>query len=243
LIFAGFGSDSIIPADIQSWNNDLREGKVRTVTESAEDNLLLVDDEPGVIQSLLRVMQDEPYRIHTASEAREGLRVLEQHSVKVVVSDHRMPGMSGSDLLEEVRKRYPNMIRVMLTGQASVDAATRCINNGEIYRFIEKPWDDTEFRLVIRSAMNKYNVEESIRRLIMRDFGALFEIYRRIDPGATLLPQCETCGRTDGNSPVYCAEGCIVDQELCEKCETRLSANWNVCPYCGTPARERYAQL
>lgn len=128
--------------------------------------LLLVDDEPLVISSLRRALADEPYEILTAGSGREGLALCAEHKVGVVVSDERMPGMGGAEFLAAVKERYPETIRIMLTGHASVDATMRAVNKGEIYRFFTKPWDDMELRFALRSAFDRLMLEEENRRLL-----------------------------------------------------------------------------
>lgn len=128
--------------------------------------LLLVDDEPCVISSLRRALADEPYEILTAGNGQEGLAVCAEHRVGVVVSDERMPGMGGAEFLAAVRERHPETIRIMLTGHASVDATMRAVNEGEIYRFFTKPWDDLELRFALRSAFDRFVLEEDNRRLL-----------------------------------------------------------------------------
>ncbi len=130
------------------------------------DSILLVDDEANVISSLKRAFLDEPYEIYSAGSATDGLKLLEQRQVKVIISDERMPGMSGAEFLAAVKERMPETIRIMLTGHASIDAAMNAVNSGEIYRFFVKPWSDLELRLAIRSALERYNLEAENRRLL-----------------------------------------------------------------------------
>lgn len=129
-------------------------------------NLLLVDDEPNVISSLKRAFSNEDFEVFSANSGREGLDILSRNPVQVIISDEKMPGMSGAEFLSEVKKNYPDTIRFMLTGQASVEAAMKAINEGEIYRFFTKPWDDLQLLLGIRSAFEKFDLEDENRRLL-----------------------------------------------------------------------------
>lgn len=129
-------------------------------------NLLLVDDEPYVLESIRRLLADEPYVIHTACDAEEGLALCAEHPMGVVISDERMPGMPGSEFLSIVRERFPGVVRILLTGHASVESAMRAVNDGGIYRFLTKPWDDLELVLALRSAFEKYELEQQNRRLL-----------------------------------------------------------------------------
>ncbi len=87
--------------------------------------ILIVDDEPNVIASLKRVFTDEPYEIYSAAGALEGIEILNNNPVKVVVSDEKMPDVTGSEFLAMVREQFPNVIRIMLTGNASIEAAMK----------------------------------------------------------------------------------------------------------------------
>jgi len=128
--------------------------------------ILLVDDEPNVLSALERALLDEPYTIYSAESGEEGLERLSQAKVKVIVSDERMPGMGGAEFLSRVKELQPQVVRIMLTGHASVESTMKAVNRGEIYRFFIKPWDDTELILSLRSAVEKYDLEEENRRLL-----------------------------------------------------------------------------
>ena len=114
--------------------------------------LLLVDDEVNVQRALIRVLRSEGYRILTASSATEGLDVLRENVVQVIVSDQRMPGMSGTEFLSKVKATHPNTIRLLLSGFSDAAAITEAINRGAIYKFLTKPWDDTDFRHQVSEA-------------------------------------------------------------------------------------------
>ncbi|MBZ0157348.1 MAG: response regulator [Alphaproteobacteria bacterium] len=91
------------------------------------NHIPIVDDEPNVIAAIRRVLIDEPYGVYGVMSAHEGLEIVQQNPVKVVVSDERMPGMSGSEFLAAIRRDHPHIIRIMLTGYAGIDAAMRAI--------------------------------------------------------------------------------------------------------------------
>jgi two-component system probable response regulator PhcQ len=131
-----------------------------------KDSILIVDDEEKVISSLKRALMEEPYEVFSAGSGSEGLSFLERRPVKVIISDERMPGMPGAEFLAAVRERMPETVRIMLTGHASLEAAMRAVNSGEIYRFFVKPWNDVELMLAIRSALEKFNLEAENRRLL-----------------------------------------------------------------------------
>src|ERR1035437_10824096 len=130
------------------------------------DNILIVDDERNIIESLKRIFIDDPYHVYSAENAAEGLAILEMHKIKVVISDEMMPGMSGAEFLSKVSGQFPNIVRIMLTGHASLQAAIRAINMGEIYRFFTKPWSELEIRYTVKAAIEKFNLDDENRRLL-----------------------------------------------------------------------------
>jgi two-component system, probable response regulator PhcQ len=127
--------------------------------------VLLVDDEGNVLSALQRTLRRENYTLLVASEPAEALAILRQGPVDVVVSDHLMPNMSGLDFLKEVRALHPDVVRIMLTGHAEVATAMEAINEGEIYRFLTKPWDDAELKVALHLAFDKVALERSNRQL------------------------------------------------------------------------------
>jgi len=129
-------------------------------------NIMLVDDEAYVISALQRALIDESYETTGVNSGEAALQLMEEKSYKVVISDERMPGMDGATFLSLVKERYPETVRIMLTGHASVDATMKAVNNGEIYRFFVKPWDEIQLKLAIRSAIEKYDLEAENGRLL-----------------------------------------------------------------------------
>ncbi|HEY6838331.1 MAG TPA: response regulator [Geobacteraceae bacterium] len=130
------------------------------------DAILLVDDEMNVIKALQRALIDEPYTVQAATNAEQALQMAASQRFKVVISDERMPGMGGAELLAIYKQRYPETVRIMLTGHASIEATMKAVNNGEIYRFFTKPWNDVDLKLALRSALEKYDLEDENRRLL-----------------------------------------------------------------------------
>jgi two-component system, probable response regulator PhcQ len=132
-----------------------------------KSSILIVDDERNVLESLKRVFMDEPYNVLTALNAADALDILSStKDIKVVISDEIMPKMSGAELLTVVSRRWPHIIRIMLTGHASLDSAIKAINQGQIYRFFTKPWSDHELLFSIRAAVDKYDLEAENRKLL-----------------------------------------------------------------------------
>lgn len=114
--------------------------------------LLIVDDEPVIVKALQRILRDEGYRVLAALEAEEALRIVAREPVDVVLSDIDMPGMNGLELMARLRRNYPAVVRLVLTGRASLAHAVAAINDGEVFRFMTKPWDMDELREVLRQA-------------------------------------------------------------------------------------------
>ncbi|SFU99265.1 EAL domain-containing protein [Pseudoduganella namucuonensis] len=136
----------------------LREGTQLRAAGSGEegDTLLIVDDEPNNLAALNRTLRREGYRVLTADSGREGLRLLSLHRVQVIISDQRMPGMSGSEFLGIVKDLYPDTIRIMLSGYTDLAAVTESVNQGAVFKFMTKPWDDANLRKTIRDAFQRY---------------------------------------------------------------------------------------
>ena len=121
--------------------------------------ILCVDDEQNVLRSLTRLFLDDPYEILTAPSGAEGLLILNQcGTVPVVISDYRMPGMNGVEFLSEVRKRWPETVRIVLSGYADTGAIVSAINEGQIYRFVAKPWNEDELRVTVANALERYDL-------------------------------------------------------------------------------------
>jgi type II secretory ATPase GspE/PulE/Tfp pilus assembly ATPase PilB-like protein/FixJ family two-component response regulator/RNA polymerase subunit RPABC4/transcription elongation factor Spt4 len=133
--------------------------------QDSKYRILFVDDEPNVLKSMLRIFRQENYGLLTAGSAQEALSKLSQNQVQVVISDHRMPEMNGTDLLREIKKRYPAIIRIMLTGYADVDAVMGAVNDGAVYKFITKPWNDDDLRLTVSLALEQYDLIQENKTL------------------------------------------------------------------------------
>ena len=113
--------------------------------------VLCVDDEPHVLRSLQWLLKRE-FEVHTADSAQEGLRLLKSHDFDVVVSDQRMPEVSGVEFLQQVRQVAPRAARILLIGYAELDSMVRSVNESEVFRFISKPWDVKELPKLIAEA-------------------------------------------------------------------------------------------
>lgn len=114
--------------------------------------VLFVDDEERIVR-LLKIMFREQYEVYTALSAREALAILETVTVDVIASDQRMPEVTGIQLLAQVRERWPETVRLLLTGYSDLVAIIGAVNDGEVYRFMNKPWNQAELRAVIAEAI------------------------------------------------------------------------------------------
>jgi response regulator RpfG family c-di-GMP phosphodiesterase len=134
---------------------------------TAEPNraILVVDDEGEILYSLRSLLRKD-YDFHAAQSGYEGLRVLERVPIQVVLADQRMPEMTGVDFLAQVRQRYPEITRLLLTGYADLRAVIDAINQGHVFHYITKPWDPNELLLVLRQACAEHDQQAERRRLL-----------------------------------------------------------------------------
>ena len=125
-------------------------------------SLLLVDDEPEILESLRRALRDDGYELLTTTSPVEAMAILAKRPIDVIVTDLRMPDVSGLELVTHVRKNHPDVVRVLLTGFATLDSALEAINEGAVGRYLTKPWDNDELR---------ENIREIVRGIISRSSG------------------------------------------------------------------------
>lgn len=165
--------------------------------------ILLVDDEDYVRKALRRALRREPYDIEEADGPRAALALLERQAFDVIVADHLMPEMTGLQLFGVARGRWPDTIRIILTGHADMQTAIDAINQGEIYRFLTKPWDDVELKITLYNACERLDLERENRKLvgmvrrqaevldqIERDHPGISRV-RRDENGAIVVPEEE----------------------------------------------------
>ncbi|WP_106477943.1 EAL domain-containing protein [Phytohalomonas tamaricis] len=131
---------------------------LRHDTEEPSQTILLLDDEENILRALARVLRREGYRILTASSAQEAFELLAKNDVQVILSDQRMPEMNGTVFFSRVKDLYPNTIRIILSGYTDLKSVTDAINQGSIYKFLTKPWDDEQLRANIRQAFQHFNM-------------------------------------------------------------------------------------
>jgi response regulator RpfG family c-di-GMP phosphodiesterase len=145
-----------------------------------ERTLLLVDDEENVTLSLVRLLRRDGYRILRASSGEAGLALLAENEVGVIISDQRMPGMTGVEFLSVVKTRYPDTVRIVLSGYTELNSVTEAINRGAIYKFLTKPWEDDLLRAHVQEAFQRYEMKmENIR--LARELQVANEALRRMN--------------------------------------------------------------
>lgn len=134
-------------------------------TDQQPRKLLLVDDEPNTLSALRRMFRREPYELLMAESGAQGLDLLNEHEVGVIISDYRMPEMTGVDFLRAVKDSHPDTLRIVLSGFTDLQSVTAAVNEGAVYKFLTKPWDDDELRDITREAFRLYALEHENRRL------------------------------------------------------------------------------
>jgi two-component system, probable response regulator PhcQ len=129
-------------------------------------SLLIVDDEENVRRAVARALRGEGYDLRFASSGEEALKLLRLEPADMVLSDHMMPVMTGLELMREVRKEFPNTLRIILTGYADLETAIAAINEGEIYRFRTKPWDQVDLTVTVKLGFDRLLLERENRQLL-----------------------------------------------------------------------------
>jgi len=149
-----------------------KEDADRGPAESMEDNdaasipvVLLVDDEPSVLSALRRLLRPARYHVVTAESGAAALSLLATTNVDLIISDMRMPYMSGAELLAHSRALYPDTMRILLTGYSEIESVVRAINEGGVYRYLSKPWDDQDLLLTVAQALEQRRLVKETERL------------------------------------------------------------------------------
>ena len=154
---------------------------------SARPRILVVDDEEAILETMTFTFEDD-YEVFTSSSARDGLALLEREGlVSVVISDQRMPEMTGVEFLSRVFALHPTTVRIILTGFADMDAIIRAINDGHVYAYITKPWEPDQLKQVVRRAVEHHALAEENERLVgdLRGANVFLEaVMDELDTGA-----------------------------------------------------------
>jgi adenylate cyclase len=150
--------------------------------------ILLVDDEPKILVALRRSLQWDGYQIFTANNGAEALALMRADPVDVVMSDNMMPGMTGVELFSVLRKEWPDTARVMLTGLSDHEVALKALDQGAIFRYLTKPWDDVDLRITVRQAFEHAAQRAEAKHLL--DFMDRPRHAQQLDALVKLVPEC-----------------------------------------------------
>ena len=187
-------------------------------TTNQKPTLLFVDDEERIV-NLLRMMFRGEYQVLTATSGKEALEILAKHRVEVLVSDQRMPGMLGVELLAEARKRSPATMRILLTGYSDLAAIVGSVNDGEVFRFVNKPWNHDEIKTIIRAAAEA---------ALATDVSAV---------------QAETTTAAQGSEAADSPELLVVDDNAADREAIRVLFDKDLTTHCASSVSEALALL
>jgi DNA-binding NtrC family response regulator len=151
--------------------------------------ILVVDDEKLILNSIKRLLRNENYHLLTAQNGIEGLALLKKHNVQLVISDQTMPEMTGLEFLKKVKVEYPEILTIMLTGNAEIGVAMEAINEVGVYKFIIKPWENADLIITIRRALESREVmlerDKLLKQLQVRN--TILKDLENEHPGITKL--------------------------------------------------------
>ena len=133
----------------------------------AKISVLYVDDEENNLRSFRATFRRD-FDVHTAVSGEEGIRVVEENQIDVIITDQRMPGMTGIDFLEQVLQKNPDPIRMLLTGYSDINAVIDAINKGQVYRYLTKPWNEGELKAAILNAFEVYSLRKENKELMVK---------------------------------------------------------------------------
>lgn len=150
-----------------------------------ERTLLLVDDEENITSALARLLRQDGYTILRANSGQGGLDLLTRHEVGVIISDQRMPGMTGVEFLSKVKELHPDTVRIVLSGYTELNSVTEAINRGAVYKFLTKPWEDALLQANVDEAFSRYEMKLENARL-NRELQKANEELLRINQGLEL---------------------------------------------------------
>jgi len=130
--------------------------------------IMIVDDEPANLRTLLRVFRQD-YQVIIAESGAEALTLLQQHDVALMISDQRMPQMTGIELMKKAVEVRPQMVKILLTGYTDISALIESINSGLVYRYLTKPWNNDDLRLTVARALEHYEITKSNHLIVMEN--------------------------------------------------------------------------
>jgi len=147
--------------------------------------ILAVDDEPANLRMVERLLRKE-HRVLTANSGEEALEILRQEQVSLIITDQRMPGMNGTEMLRKSMHDAPDAARIILTGYTDVEALIDAINTSRVYKFASKPWDPLEFKQTVEDALRDHETHVEQRRLV-RDLLAFVQSHPSLFIAETML--------------------------------------------------------
>ncbi|MDR3634174.1 MAG: response regulator [Isosphaeraceae bacterium] len=145
------------------------------MAQSMKHCLLIVDDEPNVCDSVHDLLRRE-FRVLKANSAEEGYRLMQDEEIHIIMSDQRMPKITGVELLAKVKSKYPLAVRMLFTGYADLDSVIAAINQGHIFGFLKKPWQPEDLEAAVRQAAIEYDrltVQAEERERLMNELASL----------------------------------------------------------------------
>lgn len=171
--------------------------------------LLLVDDEESITSALVRSLRRDGYTFLRANSGKEGLEFLAQHQVGVIISDQRMPGMTGTEFLGHVKELHPDTVRIVLSGYTELNSVTDAINRGAVYKFLTKPWEDDLLRANVTEAFQRYEMKIENTRLA-------HELHQANDELRSINQELEQRVERKAREVVHNLEALRVSQEILE---------------------------
>lgn len=130
------------------------------------DQILYVDDEQENL-TVFKYTFNKYYKVHTALSAKEGVEILRNNDIQIIITDQRMPEVTGIEFLESIITEFPDTIRIILTGFSDIEAVINAINKGKVYKYIKKPWDNNDFKITIDNALEAYNLKQDNKKLLL----------------------------------------------------------------------------
>lgn len=168
--------------------------------------ILLIDDEPEILQSLKGLLRRE-FTLHTAESGEQALEILEREPIHVVMTDQRMPEMTGTQLMAKVKKKFPDAVRIIFTGYADIKAVVDAINTGGLYRYLTKPWDPDELVQVLHQAANEY-----VRLMEQKHLNR--ELHDFVCDGCRFADEMKTSGALPPAFEAFAARGQAIRERL-----------------------------
>lgn len=160
------------------------------ITTAGLYKVLVVDDQESGLAALARLLERDAFRVVTTTRPADVLWLIEREAVDIVISDLEMPGLNGIELISRIRDAYPEVVRIMLTGQATLAAAIAAINQGEVFRFLTKPCDPTELRRALSDATHRLEEQRRMAQARASELSReqlMLELERE-HPGITSVP-------------------------------------------------------